>query len=83
MAYIKKTGTSRKKAASTSRISNIVKPRGMSLQGWQIALRRQAAQKENFGIVEVDTSQYPGEYVCSSEPCYPGKIPGALPRRWA
>lgn len=72
MAYIKKTGTSRKKAASTSRISNIVKPRGMSLQGWQIALRRQAAQKENFGIVEVDTSQYPGEYVVVS-PATQGK----------
>ena len=62
MAYQKKTATSRKKTVPTPRISNIVKPRGMSLQGWQVALRQQAARKENFGIVEVDSEHSPGEY---------------------
>lgn len=66
MTYSKKTGTSRKKAASVPRLSNIVKPRGMSLQGWQIALRQQAARKENFGIVEVDPEHSPGEYCVMS-----------------
>ena len=51
-----------KKSVSTMRISNIVKPGGMSLQGWQVALRQQAARKENFGIMEVDSEQSPGEY---------------------
>ena len=62
MANNKKTGTSRKKATSVPRLSNIVKPRGMSLQGWQVALRQQAARKENFGIVELDAEHSPGEY---------------------
>ena len=62
MAYQKKTATSRKKTVPAPRISNIVKPRDMSLSGWQVALRQQAAMKENFGIVEVDTEHSPGEY---------------------
>ncbi len=51
-----------KKTAGSPRLSNIVKPRGMSLQGWQVALRQQAARKENFGIVELDAEHSPGEY---------------------
>ena len=51
-----------KKSVSSMRISSIVKPGGMSLQGWQVALRQQAAKKENFGIIEVDSEQLPGEY---------------------
>ena len=66
MAYQKKTDTPRKKAPSAPRLSNIVKPSGMSLEGWQTALRRQAARKENFGIVEVDTEHSPGEYLVIS-----------------
>ena len=66
MAYQKKTDTPRKKAPSAPRLSNIVKPRGMSLEGWQTVLRRQAARKENFGIVEVDTEHSPGEYLVIS-----------------
>ena len=62
MAYQKKPASHRKKAVPAPRLSNIVKPRGMSLQGWQIALRQQAARKESFGIVEVDSERSPGEY---------------------
>lgn len=52
----------KKKVVSSSRFSNIVKPKDMSLLGWQVALRQQAARKENFGIVEVDPEHSPGEY---------------------
>ena len=33
----------KKKVVSSSRFSNIVKPKDMSLLGWQVALRQQAA----------------------------------------
>ena len=59
MVNSKKTGSSRKKATPAPRLSNIVKPHGVSLQGWQVALRQQAARKENFGIVEVDSEHAP------------------------
>lgn len=62
----KKSSVSRKKTVPTLRLTNTVKPGGMSLQEWQIALRRQAAQKENFGILEVDVQHSPGEYLVMS-----------------
>ena len=62
MAYQKRSSTRRKRTSPSPRISNIVKPRGMSLHGWQVALRQQAARKENFGIAEVDPEHSPGEY---------------------
>ena len=58
----KKSSVRRKKTLPTYRLNNNVKPEGMSLREWQIALRRQAAQKENFGILEVDGQHSPGEY---------------------
>lgn len=66
MAYTRKKNTSTKKSTSAQRLSNIVKPRGMSLAGWQVALRQQAARKEDFGVVEVDTEHSPGEYYVMS-----------------
>lgn len=62
MQMEKKRNVRRKKTVSAPRMSNTVKPGGMSLQEWQIALRRQAAQKETFGISEVDVRNSPGEY---------------------
>ena len=69
----KKSGTTKKTTTvSTSRpkkrakISWIVKPDGMSLTEWQIALRKQIAQEEHFGISCVDDKLLPGEYSVKS-----------------
>ena len=44
------------------RISNIIKPGEMSSLEWQLTLRRQQAQKEDFAIREADPVRAPGEY---------------------
>ena len=44
---VKKT---KKKAMKRTKISWIVKPDGMSLTEWQIALRKQIAQEEHFKV---------------------------------
>ena len=62
MANTKKSTTRTKKAAPSQRISNIIKPRGMSPREWQVTLRRQQAQKEAFAIREADSARAPGEY---------------------
>lgn len=55
--------TAKKKTApKTTRISNIVKPSGMTPTQWQSYLRKYAAEKETFGISEVDSVHSPGEY---------------------
>ena len=60
---VKKT---KKKAMKRTKISWIVKPDGMSLTEWQIALRKQIAQEEHFGISCVDDKLLPGEYSVKS-----------------
>lgn len=60
---VKKT---KKKATKRTKISWIVKPDGMSLTEWQIALRKQIAQEEHFGISCVDDKLLPGEYSVKS-----------------
>ena len=44
----KKSGTTKKKTTKRTKISWIVKPDGMSLMEWQIALRKQIAQEEHL-----------------------------------
>lgn len=44
------------------RISNTVKPAGMGLEEWQVALRKQQALREHFSISETDPQLCPGEY---------------------
>ena len=44
------------------RLSNTVKPDGMGLEEWQVALRQQQAQREHFAISEVGEQFSPGEY---------------------
>ena len=44
------------------KMTNKMKPRNMSLVDWQIALRRQQAEKENFAISQIDEKFCPGEY---------------------
>ncbi|MGM9833394.1 MAG: DEAD/DEAH box helicase [Candidatus Limisoma sp.] len=52
---------------SVKRVSETQKPSNMTLQQWQIALRRQAASREGFDISAVDIKRAPGEFrVCNS-----------------
>ena len=56
----------KRKATKRTKISWIVKPDGMSFTEWQIALRRQIAQEEHFGISCIDDKLLPGEYSVKS-----------------
>ena len=48
------------------RLSNTIKPAEMGLEEWQVALRRQQAQRERFAISEMGAQFSPGEYqVCN------------------
>ena len=53
-----------KKAAKRPKLSYTVKPDGMTLEEWQIALRQQVAIEENMGCRPMD--DIPGEYVVSN-----------------
>jgi len=44
------------------RLSNTIKPDNMGLEQWQVALRRQQAQREHFAISEASVQFSPGEY---------------------
>ncbi len=44
------------------RLSNTIKPAEMGLEEWQVALRRQQAQRERFIISELGAPFSPGEY---------------------
>ena len=44
------------------KVSYYYKPDNLTLEQWQIALRRQAAEKENFAISERNTKDSPGYY---------------------
>lgn len=48
------------------RLSNIIKPAEMGLEEWQVALRRQEAQREHFTISEMSPQFNPGEYCVSN-----------------
>ena len=55
----KKTTKRKKKQV----ISHIVKPEKMSLEEWQIKLRKQVTDIEHFNISCVDDDLFPGEYI--------------------
>lgn len=57
-----KKNTSKKSKDKTINVSYHYKPDNMTLEQWQIALRKQAAQKELFAISEINTKEYPGYY---------------------
>lgn len=59
MANSNKTTKKKKKVL----ISHITKPEKMTLEEWQVKLRKQVAETEQFGIRCVDDSLCPGEYV--------------------
>lgn len=59
----KSTGKDTKgKRSKKPKVSYYVKPEKMSLEEWQIKLRKQAAQSEHFAIHCVDDELCPGEY---------------------
>ena len=53
----------RAKKSKRQKVSYYVKPENMSLEEWQIKLRKQAAQLERFVIQCVDEELCPGEYL--------------------
>lgn len=58
-----KKSTKRKRAkVVVPKMNNLFKPAGMSLEKWQIALRKQQAEKETFAISQVDEKFAPGVY---------------------
>jgi len=63
----KKTTTHKKKVKKSSKkttpkVSLLQRPDGLSLEGWQIALRKQAAQREQLSIESIDKNLSPGDY---------------------
>ena len=58
----KKTKADKKTKSTVNKVSYHYRPDNMTLQDWQIALRRQAAMKEKFVISERDKKEYPGYY---------------------
>lgn len=60
----KKANTKNKK--QTPKVSYHYKPENLSLEQWQIALRQQAAEKENFAISEDKSTDGPGYYTVSN-----------------
>lgn len=59
----KKKGTKRKRAnVAAPKMNNLFKPADMSLAEWQIALRKQQAEKETFAISLMDEKFAPDVY---------------------
>ena len=58
----KEKTSSKAKKSKKLKISYYVKPEKMTLEEWQIKLRKQVAQTERFAIHCVDDELYPGEY---------------------
>ncbi len=57
-----KSGKKDSKKGGGKRVSETMKPEGMSLKAWQVALRCQAAEKQVFAIDAVDPKHAPGEF---------------------
>lgn len=53
---------SKEKKNAAGKVSYLYKPDNMTLEDWQVALRRQAASKGQFIVSEVGRKEYPGTY---------------------
>ena len=62
MAMKKTVAKNAAKKKATKRLSEVMKPSGMTLEEWHVALRQQAAMSEKFGIEPIDEELSPGEY---------------------
>lgn len=58
----KKTSSKPKGDKTPPKIPYSYKPEKMTLEQWQIALRQQAAAKEQFAVTELNAKDYPGYY---------------------
>ncbi|MBQ0007154.1 MAG: hypothetical protein KBT40_00310 [bacterium] len=58
----KKKGTKKKAKVVMPKLSNMYCPSNMTLEGWQVALRQQQAEKENFSVIQDDERYNPGVY---------------------
>ena len=58
----KKPKKTNKRVAASNKLSSTIKPAGLTLVQWQLALRRQMAATERFGI----SSPCPGEYAVNN-----------------
>ena len=52
----------KKSVMPNRRVSHLVKPDGLTLEEWQVMLRRQQAQREQFEVACVSEHDNPGEY---------------------
>ena len=59
----KKTTKTAKRKKVAKKISYYVKPEKMTLEEWQVALRRQVAREERFSCRVMDDELKPGEYI--------------------
>lgn len=57
----------KRKKKKKPQVSYTVKPEELTLEAWQIALRKQAALSEKFGIWAVDEKNEPGSYFVSNQ----------------
>lgn len=57
-----KTAKSKKQKDKVEKVSYNFKPEHMSLEEWQIALRKMQADKEILSVTEVDKRETPGDY---------------------
>ena len=62
----KTASAGKKRTEKKCKISWVMKPEGMTLTEWQVALRRQVAEEETFDISCVDDKLLPGEYSVKS-----------------
>lgn len=61
-----KKKSKQKRKTTQKKVSYYVKPEKMTLEEWQIALRRQVAREEKFECRPVDDELKPGEYIVKS-----------------
>lgn len=54
--------TTDKSKKKNVKVSYHYKPDNLTSSQWQIALRKQTAEKENYGIAELNPDEYPGYY---------------------
>lgn len=50
-----------------NRLSNKICPEGMSVEEWQVALRRENARESNFSVEHLDKNRIWGDYLVSSD----------------
>ncbi len=63
MPTTKKSKSTKKKTARPKRVSRTKKPEGMSLEDWQVALRRQFGRDQNFSLKNIGDEKIFSEFL--------------------